>query len=66
MNRIWGEVKQEARATVKAGGDVNRGEIVTSTMTRIQAEFAATLMDVVAHQADAQAIAEALHPSNGK
>ena len=66
VNRIWGEVKEEARATVKAGGEVDRGEIVTSTMARIQTEFAATLMGVVGHQADAQAIAEALHPSNTK
>jgi len=64
--RIWGEVKTEARATVEAGGEVDRGQIVSSTQTRIQTEFAATLTDIVNHQADAQAIAEAVHSGGRK
>jgi len=64
--RIWGEVKTEARATIEAGGEVDRGQIVSSTQTRIQTEFAATLSEIVNHQADAQAIAEAVHPAGRK
>ena len=64
--RIWGEVKTEARATIEAGGEVDRGQIVSSTQTRIQTELAATLTGIVNHQADAQAIAEAVHPGGRK
>ena len=64
--RIWGEVKTEARATIEAGGEVDRGQLVSSTQTRIQTEFAATLTDIVNHPADAQAIAEAMHPGGRK
>ena len=63
VSEIWGEVKQAAQATVKAGGEVDRGEIVATATTTIQAKFAATLGDVVDHDADAQAIAAALHPN---
>jgi len=62
VGEIWTEVKTQARATIAAGGEVDRGEIVTSTQALIQKEFAATLTDVVSHEADAAAIAEALMP----
>ncbi|MEE8104669.1 MAG: hypothetical protein V3T86_03945, partial [Planctomycetota bacterium] len=60
VDEIWTEVKTQARATAAAGGQVNRGEIVTSTMVRISTEFAGKLTDVVPNATDAQAVADAL------
>ena len=54
--------KTQARATIAAGGEVDRGEIFTSTTALIQQEFAATLTGIVNHQADAEAVAAALMP----
>ena len=62
---IWGEAKKQAQVTAKAGGDVNRADIVATTTETIQSELAKTLTDVVDHEADAQAIAEALVPAPG-
>ena len=62
VGEIWTEVKTQAQQTIAAGGDVDRGEIVTSTTAIIQQEFAATLTGIVNHQADAEAIATALMP----
>ena len=56
-------MKTQARETIAAGGDVDRGEIVTTTTALIQKEFASTLTDIVDHQADAEAISEALMPA---
>ncbi|MHC4411287.1 MAG: hypothetical protein ACYS0F_20070, partial [Planctomycetota bacterium] len=43
VNQIWTEVKQEARATIEAGGEIDREGIYTSAMNQIQQEFAASL-----------------------
>ena len=59
IDRIWIDVKAQARATQKAGGTPNRGEIVASTTALIQQEFVKTINGVVA-SADAEAIAEGL------
>ncbi|MHC5010272.1 MAG: hypothetical protein ACYTG6_04880 [Planctomycetota bacterium] len=61
VQEIWAEVKVQAQATIAAGGQVNRGEIVKETTTLIQQEFAEVLTNVV-HPSDAVTIAEALHP----
>ena len=66
VTEIWTEVKIQARATVEAGGEIDRGEIVASTTEVIQTEFAATLTDIVDHQSDAEAIAQALMPGGRK
>ena len=66
VTEIWTEVKIQARATIEAGGEVDRGEIVASTTEVIQTEFAATLTDIVDHQSDAEAIAQALMPGGRK
>jgi hypothetical protein len=62
VDEIWTEVKTQARETIAAGGEVDRGEIVASTTATVQQEFAKTLTDVVDHPADAEAIAAALMP----
>jgi len=62
VKQIWTEVKEEAQKTIAAGGDVDRGEIVTATTATIQQEFAKTLTDIVDHPADAEAVAKTLMP----
>lgn len=66
VTQIWIEVKQDARATVEAGGEIDREGIYTSTITQIQQEFAASLSGVIDHEGDAAAIATALMPANTK
>ena len=65
IRQIWGQAKEQAKETAKAGGDVNRADIVTTATATSQTEFAKTLTDIVPHQADAEAIAEALVPTPG-
>ena len=65
IRQIWGQAKSQAQVTAKAGGDVNRADIVATTTATSQNEFAKTISDIVPHQADAQAIAEALVPAPG-
>lgn len=60
VREIWTEVKQEATRTIEDGGEIDRGEIVSSTQARIQQEFAATINSVVS-QTEAEEIARALH-----
>lgn len=62
VKEIWTEVKTQAQKTIADGGDVDRGEIVTTTTATIQQEFARTLTDIVDHQADAEAVAKILMP----
>ena len=59
---IWTEVKTQAQETIAAGGDVDRGEIVSSTTAVIQQEFAKTLTDIVDNPPDAETIAKTLMP----
>ena len=66
IRQIWGEVKGQAKKTAAAGGQVNREEIVTTATETMQTEFVETLSDIVPHQADAEAVAEALLPALGK
>ncbi len=66
IRQIWGEVKGQAKKTAAAGGQVNREEIVTTASETMQTEFAETLSDILPHQADAEAVAEALLPALGK
>lgn len=62
VDEIWTEVKAQAQATIAAGGEVSRAEIVPKTMAVIQQEFAQTLTGIVDRPADADAIATALMP----
>ena len=62
VKEIWTDVKDQAQKTIAAGGDVDRGEIVTSTTATIQQEFATTLTGIVDHPADAEAVAKTLMP----
>ena len=62
VDEIWTEVKAQAQATIAAGGEVSRAEIVPKTMAVIQQEFAQTLAGIVDRPADADAIATALMP----
>jgi hypothetical protein len=62
VKEIWTEVKTQAQQTIADGGDVDRGEIVTTTTATIQQEFARTLTGIVDHQADAEAVAKTLMP----
>ena len=66
IRQIWGEVKGQAKKTAAAGGQVNREEIVTTATDTMQTEFVETLSEIVPHQADAEAVAEALLPALGK
>ena len=60
-NEIWDQVKVRARATIDAGGTVDKAELMETTTTTLQSEFAASLQGVVP-PADAESIAEALMP----
>ncbi|MHC4548738.1 MAG: hypothetical protein ACYTEZ_08155 [Planctomycetota bacterium] len=62
VKEIWNEAKTQAQQTIAAGGEVDRGEIVTATTATIQQEFAKTLTGIVEHPADAEAIAKTLMP----
>jgi hypothetical protein len=62
VTRIWIDAKTQAQKTIAAGGEVDRGEIVTSTTAVIQQEFANTLTAIVDHPADAEEIAKSLMP----
>ncbi len=64
VDEIWTEVKTEVQRTVEAGGKVDRGEIVAATTAVLQREFAGTIVEVVDHPADAEAIAAALMPGS--
>lgn len=59
VNEIWTQVKQEAQATVKAGGSVDRETIVTDTHAVISDEFAGLLGGLI-NPADSETIADAL------
>ncbi|MHC4819591.1 MAG: hypothetical protein ACYTF8_16220 [Planctomycetota bacterium] len=62
VKEIWTDVKTQAQQTIAAGGEVDRGEIVTSTTATIQQEFAKTITEIVDHPADAEAVAKTLMP----
>jgi len=64
--RICGEIKTQARATVEAGGEIDRAALGEQANAQIQTEFAATLTGIVNHQADAEAVATALTARGGK
>ncbi len=59
IGQIWQQAKEEAQETMKAGGTVDRGEIVETTTTKIQQEFAG-MIDGVVSSADAESISETL------
>ena len=65
VDQIWDEAKEEARETIESGGDFDKEGFVSSTMGRIQQEFAGALDGIVSHQGDAEAIAAALMPTPG-
>ena len=56
---LWMVREHEKSGALKAGGTVDRGEIVSTTTALIQQEFVKTIEGVVA-QADAEAVAETL------
>ncbi|MHC4954128.1 MAG: hypothetical protein ACYTGZ_09575 [Planctomycetota bacterium] len=64
--RIWGDIKTQARATIEAGGEVDRKALGEQGDAQIQSEFAASLSGIVNHQADAEAVAAALTARGGK
>lgn len=59
IGEIWEEAKERAQATLAAGGQVSRAEVIAETTAIIQQEFAETLTGIV-HQADAEAVASAM------
>lgn len=66
ITRIWGAIKTEARTTADAGGAVDGKALREQGSAQIQSEFAASLADIVNHQADAAAVAAALTARGGK
>ncbi len=64
VNEMWGEAKREARATIEAGGEIDRATFVADVTANIQTEFAASLNSIVS-TADSDRIASALL-SSGK
>ncbi len=58
---FWREAKREAQETMRAGGKIDRMEIVETTTAAIQDAFVDEIDDVVS-QADAESIARALMP----
>lgn len=60
VRQIWTEAKQEATQILENGGTIDSGDVVRDTQVRIRDEFASSLTSIVS-QADAEAIAQALH-----
>jgi len=64
--RIWGDIKTQARATVEAGGQIDRATLGEQGNAQIQTELSQALSGIVNHQADAEAVATALTARGGK